>query len=240
MDTPFLENFEWISLPVAGTTTGAYPGLIARCRFNVKMYSPELFEQFDIVLPSSLNGAVSKRQAEFLAGRYLAGKVLKALGEEKFVLLPGEDRAPQWPIRIRGSISHNGNTALCAAHKRLSPSGGVGVDIETYLSTERAEALWSMIISEREKRLLADHLPSFAHQLTLAFSAKESLFKTLYPQVRRYFDFLDAELVGVDPSAGYFELMLLKDLNIDYLQGHIFQGTFMAGEQDIITFITCE
>ncbi|WP_114192025.1 4'-phosphopantetheinyl transferase family protein [Edaphovirga cremea] len=240
MGTPFIENFEWISIPVAGTKSEIYPGLIARSRFNVKTYHPELFARFDIVLPASLNRAVPKRQAEFLAGRYLAEQVLTELGLEKFELQSGEDRAPQWPERIRGSISHNENTALCAAHSGLSSSSGVGVDIETYLSQERAEALWGMIINEQEKSLLTASSGSFAHQLTVAFSAKESLFKALYPQARRYFDFLDAELVRIDPSAGYFELVLLKDLHVDYLHGRVFQGTYLAGEHDVITFITCE
>ena len=40
--------------------------------------------------------------------------------------------------------------------------------------------------------------------LTLVFSAKESLFKALYPPTRRRFDFLDCELVRLDPEARGF------------------------------------
>ncbi len=37
-----------------------------------------------------------------------------------------------------------------------------------------------------------------ASAVTLLFSAKESLFKALFPQVQIYLDFSDAQLIGFD------------------------------------------
>ena len=59
--------------------------------------------------------------------------------------------------------------------------------------------------------MLREALP-FNELLTLTFSAKESLFKALYPQVRCYFDFLDARMVAVDMQRQTFVLALLKTL----------------------------
>ncbi|SUI55146.1 Uncharacterised protein [Serratia marcescens] len=59
--------------------------------------------------------------------------------------------------------------------------------------------------------MLRETLP-FNELLTLTFSAKESLFKALYPQVRCYFDFLDARMVAVDTQRQTFVLALLKTL----------------------------
>jgi enterobactin synthetase component D len=42
--------------------------------------------------------------------------------------------------------------------------------------------------------------------LTLVFSAKESLFKALYPRVGRYFDFLDARWLTMTEQTLTFEL----------------------------------
>uniref|UniRef100_UPI0026F03213 4'-phosphopantetheinyl transferase family protein n=1 Tax=Lonsdalea britannica TaxID=1082704 RepID=UPI0026F03213 len=77
----------------------------------------------------------------------------------------------------------------------------------------------------------------FSTLLTLAFSAKESLYKALYPQVKHYFDFLDVKLVTLDNVRHTFTLELLCDLSPDFPRGRRFSGTYQLREQDVITFI---
>ncbi|MGL6523541.1 4'-phosphopantetheinyl transferase superfamily protein, partial [Aeromonas dhakensis] len=48
---------------------------------------------------------------------------------------------------------------------------------------------------------------SRAEALTLIFSAKESLFKALYPRVGRYFDFLDARWLAMTEQTLTLELV---------------------------------
>ncbi|MEL1221549.1 4'-phosphopantetheinyl transferase superfamily protein, partial [Aeromonas hydrophila] len=48
---------------------------------------------------------------------------------------------------------------------------------------------------------------SRAEALTLIFSAKESLFKALYPRVGRYFDFLDARWLTMTEQTLTLELV---------------------------------
>lgn len=90
---------------------------------------------------------------------------------------------------------------------------------------------------EREA-LLRETLP-FNELLTLTFSAKESLFKALYPQVRCYFDFLDARMVAVDTQRQTFVLALLKTLTPNCPAGRRFSGRFWRKGDDVTTFIFC-
>ncbi len=225
----FIPNIEWLNLD-------DYPGQVVRCRFSLANYQDSCFADIGMVIPDHLTRAVPKRRAEYLAGRYLARALLIPQGFADFTLLRGEDRAPQWPQGIAGAISHNANTALCAVH-RESGLGGVGLDVETLIPTARAEELWGAIVSETEYEYLRAQPLAFNHALTLVFSAKESLFKALYPQVRNYFDFLDARLVALDAYQQTFELELLKQLTPSCHAGRHFSGRYWQEGDDVTTFI---
>lgn len=66
----------------------------------------------------------------------------------------------------------------------------LGIDLEKKLSKECVIEIKSSIISLDEENLILKSKLSFEDAFTLIFSAKESLFKALYPSVRAYFDFL--------------------------------------------------
>lgn len=219
-------------------TPNGYPGQVARCQFALADYRDDSFSEAGFALPNHLARAVPKRRAEYLAGRVLARQLLAPLGFADFTLARGEDRAPQWPPGIAGALSHNSHTALCAVH-RESGLGGVGLDVETLLSDERAEELWSAIVSPAEREALLGETLPFNALLTLTFSAKESLFKALYPQVRCYFDFLDARMTAVDVQRQTFVLELLKTLTPHYAAGRRFSGHFWREGDDVTTFIFC-
>ena len=219
-------------------TPDGYPGQVARCHFALADYRDESYPEAGLTLPDHLARAVPKRRAEYLAGRVLARQLLAPLGFADFTLARGEDRAPQWPPGIAGALSHNSHTALCAVH-RESGLGGVGLDVETLLSVERAEELWGAIVSPAEREALLGETLPFNALLTLTFSAKESLFKTLYPQVRCYFDFLDARMTAVDVQRQTFVLELLKTLTPHCPAGRRFSGHFWREGDDVTTFVFC-
>lgn len=229
MFSSFITNVEF--LPVTD-----YPGLVAQCQFSVADYCDPLFSIIGIDFPEHLTPAVVKRRAEYLAGRYLARQVLAALGLQNFTLLRGENRAPLWPVGIVGAISHNTDTALCAAQCE-NGVGGVGIDVETQMTFKRAEELWRGIVSEAEYLWLRQQPQRFNLLLTLVFSAKESLFKALYPQVRCYFDFLDARLVALDVQQCTFELALQKTLTPLCYAGRRFRGRFWQQDDALTTLI---
>ncbi len=79
---------------------------------------------------------------------------------------------------------------------------------------------------------------SFSRALTLVFSAKESAFKCLFPQVQRYFDFRDAAIVSADPTRAEFVLQLLVTLTPSLPAGERFRGRFEHDAELVRTAMT--
>ncbi|AKP32286.1 4'-phosphopantetheinyl transferase family protein [Yersinia aleksiciae] len=247
MTSVFIRNFTFAALPASGLNgQPLFHGVLAKCDFDVNEYRDELFAVYGIAFPSSLHKAVNKRRAEYLAGRFVARQVLNMLEIRDYPLTNGLDRAPLWPTGLIGSISHNSQRALCSAQVITPAVGpltesraahGVGLDIEGLIPVERAKDLWPGILSEEEYRDSQEGPLPFNHLLTLAFSAKESLFKAIYPQLGRYFDFLEARLISYSLVSGRFELQLLRGLSDDFPAGRCFTGCFTVNDNDIQTFI---
>ncbi|CNH72404.1 putative phosphopantetheinyl transferase [Yersinia thracica] len=247
MTSVFIRNFTFAALPATGLNDQPlFHGLLAKCDFDVNEYRDELFTVYGIAFPGSLQKAVAKRRAEYLAGRFVARQVLNMLEVRDYPLANGIDRAPLWPTGLIGSISHNNQRALCTAQiitsaaEPLEPQRrlhGIGLDIESLIPAERAANLWPGILSEEEYQHFHEGPLPFNHLLTLAFSAKESLFKAIYPQLGRYFDFLEAKLLSYSLDTGRFELQLLRELSGDFSAGRCFTGCFTLNDSDIQTLI---
>lgn len=215
--------------------------LIAGCRFDVTLYSDDDYARYGVPFPEQIQLAVNKRKAEFLAGRVVAKTLLARLGYPDTLPTMADDRAPNWPAGVIGAITHSGNLALCALKKLPESSSGpvgIGIDTETIMTPEMAQAVWRGAISAREYDFLHGYSQPFPQLLTLVFSAKESLFKALYPSVQRYFDFLDAELTELDEDSGYFTLQLRVDLTESVIAGMSFSGVSRVDEDGVTTFIS--
>ena len=148
-------------------------------------------------------GASDKRRREFAAGRRGARRALAELGITDFPLLAGPDRAPLWPGAVVGSITHTeagpgGYCGVAVAHRRLVT--GLGIDAEPRLPLPME--LWPQVLDLEEKRaaLAADEPGVWAR---LIFSAKESIYKAVYPLCRRFLDFPDVR-VQLLPRQGRF------------------------------------
>ncbi|HEI8866320.1 TPA: 4'-phosphopantetheinyl transferase superfamily protein [Serratia odorifera] len=229
MSACFLTDIQWLNF-------SDYPGHVIRGRFSVAEYHDSLFSHFAIPFPAHLSAAVAKRRAEYLAGRCLARQALAQLDHHGVTVTTGDHRAPVWPPGVAGALSHNVDTVLCAV-QREHGLGGVGLDVETLMTQQRAVQLWQAIVSTQEHAWLQRQPIAFPHLLTLVFSAKESLFKALYPQVQRYFDFLDARTVAVDWQAQTLELELLTTLTPHCPAGRRFSGRFLLENDSVTTFI---
>ena len=128
---------------------------------------------------------VDRRRREFMHGRCCARLALANLGFEDCPLPICVDRALVWPDRVVGSISHCGDAAAAvAAH--IEDAISLGIDIER--NEELDAALMPMICrSEELARMNGDGAERLL--AALIFSAKESLFKCIWPEVRRFVDF---------------------------------------------------
>jgi enterobactin synthetase component D len=184
--------------------------------------------------------AVDKRRAEFLAGRYAAQQALRELGIEA---LPArnDDGSPLWPADVVGSITHGAGRALCVVARR-SELRGVGIDAEALMSHDSRVELHQRICTPRELALLRELLALPEHELvSLAFSAKESLYKCLYPEVGRFMDLHAASVVGAgvvaNGTAGELTLELSVDWTESFRAGQRFTALFHKGEVHVETAV---
>lgn len=198
---------------------GAAHIALQRVCFDPAAFTPACYEQAGILLPASLQRAAPKRLGEFLAGRLAAREALRRFGLGDHVVAIGSAREPRWPAGFEGSISHSllqgRGMALCAVRPGQA---GMGLDLEAWLEDEQACNLWPGIVNDEEWARLQLCPLGPALGLTLVFSAKESLFKALYPRVGRYFDFLDARWLAMTEQTLTLELKsaLTPDLPVGW------------------------
>lgn len=202
------------------------------CHFDPAQLQPDDAAQSGI---AAVNGA-NKRQAEYLAGRLCARQALLQLTGAASVPAVGADRAPCWPAGVVGSITH-GDGWAAAVVASASDYQGLGLDVETWLSHERAERLAAQLLTSAELQRL-EQLPESqrAAQISLSFSLKESLFKALYPLVQQRFYFHDAEVLSA--ADGRAELQLLRDLGPHWPAGSRCQGQFADLGAQVLSLVS--
>ena len=223
---------EFITDVAATFDVGA--GVTYRAHFDVKRYSDELFESFGIPFPTMLIHAVAKRRSEYLAGRYLAKLALEKFAVLGFDVSADENRCPIWPPSLVGSISHTDSVALCAVAHR-SAFSALGIDVENWISDGKQSDLEGQIANWVEIDQLRELGLSRECCLTMVFSAKESIFKALYPWARRYFDFTAARLVSVDRPARQMVFMITESLGSLVGRGLLLKVDYRLSAETVIT-----
>ncbi|MBM1020644.1 enterobactin synthase subunit EntD [Enterobacter sp. A11] len=152
-------------------------------------FDPATFADADLLwLPhhAELSNAGRKRKAEHLAGRIAAAYALGAINERAIPGI-GPSGEPLWPEGVSGSITHSGTQAMAVVVRH--PDALIGIDCEAILPDREAREIQDGIIDVQEAICLTRSGYPFALALTLAFSAKESLFKALFPKVNTYMGF---------------------------------------------------
>ena len=181
-----------------------------------------------IALPASLAHAARKRQADFLAGRFCALAAMKISTPERadVPVAVGANREPVWPDRVVGSITHTAGIASAAVARSVD-ARSIGLDVERIMTDDDASKVRDHIAEHEEVAAIVDATGwCVGTAITAVFSAKETIFKALYPEVRRYFDFRDAHVDALDLRDGTFRARLLKDLTPLLPQGHVISGRF--------------
>lgn len=182
-----------------------------------------------IALPVSLAQAARKRQADFLAGRFCAVAAMKVCAPDRagVPVAVGPNREPVWPERVIGSITHTASIAS-AAVARSADARSIGLDVERIMTDEDALKVRDHIAAGDEVSAIVDATGwPVGTAITAVFSAKETIFKALYPEVRRYFDFRDAYVDTLDTREGTFRAHLMKGLTPSLPQGHVVSGRFV-------------
>jgi enterobactin synthetase component D len=198
--------------------------------------SPDLFDiKSRLVYYPSLDQVHTSRRDDFLIGRICASKAYQLCFSEELLSLPvGESKAPVWPHGAVGSISHSRNMAGAAVAKKEDLLG-VGIDFESRKRIKEETA--RIILTERDIKSVSG-LSEHDH-LTLIFSAKESLYKALYPVVRVFFGFNTAAVTSIDIDSGSFTIELIGEISAEYgpTNRASFGGRFTFDEKNILTVI---
>jgi enterobactin synthetase component D len=131
---------------------------------------------------------------------------------------------------MAGSITHSSDVAIVALAD-CRESGLLGIDFETWLDHDAAQSVGISVLDCGERSVLASGGWPSSRAWTLAFSAKESVFKALYPKVGFYFDFDQVGLHSVDWQRRRFSVVMRKSLSETVRAGQQFNGVFrlMAG-----------
>ncbi|MFU9136465.1 4'-phosphopantetheinyl transferase family protein [Erwinia tasmaniensis] len=232
-DAHFLGDISRTALP-------DFPALtLFQLGYSPEVYHPTLFTTLDIPFPARLQRAVNKRQAEYLASRYLVRQALSHYGVERYILSNDAQRAPVWPAGIVGSLSHTRHCVsllLASADCALLP----GVDCEEVMQGKTAQELASTIVNDEERQLLEQSSLPFAMALTAAFSLKESLYKALFPSLRQFMHFSDAEIVFCSSRAERVTLRLRKDFSPRFPAGCEFSGHTLTDGSHLLSWVITE
>jgi enterobactin synthetase component D len=217
--------------------------------------SPDAYQQTDFAklqldFPVALERAVVKRQAEYLAGRYLSRLAMEQSG--LFEASPpqigsSQLRAPLWPERVTGSITHHQYTAcVVLLTQPLAADNFVGIDAELWLTEQQAREIALSVHHPEELAILVRAGFTVVQATTLLFSAKEALFKAICPFVGEYFGFEAAELKACSEFAaatttvvqgGWLQLDLVTDWVAARAPQQNYRCWFSCSETDVLTLV---
>jgi 4'-phosphopantetheinyl transferase EntD len=148
-------------------------------------------------LPQPLRHAVESRQREFLAGRLCAEFALRCLGAASTHVAMAGDRAPVWPDGVVGSITHSGGFAA-AAVAWAADIAGLGIDSEWIIDPAAARDIADVCMVDEAALFKPDDGRSFCEFCTFVFSAKEAVYKCLFPLTRKFLEFSDVRIISLD------------------------------------------
>jgi len=154
-------------------------------------------------LPQALRYATQKRQREFLAGRWCAEEALQCLGAGSTDVAMAKDRTPIWPVGVVGSITHTGDFAA-AAVAWAADIAGLGIDSEQIIDPAAARDIADVCMVDEAALFKPDDGRSFCEFCTFVFSAKEAVFKCLFPLTRKFLEFSDVRITSFDWNRKYF------------------------------------
>lgn len=233
-----LTNSRQGQLTAKVSTASHYPPNPARLSPALQALFPpgvmvaEMREPGDVALllpgeADTLARAVPKRIGEFVAGRLCARRALAEFGVTDFALRVREDRTPEWPKNVVGSISHTAGLYLAAvADKSFIPALGIDCETVGQVSTE----IWPTICGAAENEWL-DSLPASERPaaVTLIFAAKEAFYKCQYPLTAEWMDFHDLQITVDDwgPSRAHCAIQPCRPLAMATLVHLPVTGTYL-------------
>jgi enterobactin synthetase component D len=150
-------------------------------------------------LPSQIQSAGQQRRREYTTGRLLLHALSERLGvSSSFPMATDSDGLPILPPGLVGSLSHTSKYAFALVLP--AALGNCGCDIETILSDTLLHDTEPEILTARDRQALKITAGALSPNLaaTLVFSAKESIYKGVFPVLRSFLDYTAFELEFMD------------------------------------------
>lgn len=162
--------------------------------------------------PTELTDSAVTRRSDFLMGRLAAVEALRRLGVEGSVGR-STDGAPAWPEGVAGSLTHHSGVAAAIVGRG---TGGLGIDICPRLDGNRLRAVVRQCLTESERERWAGE-----ETATIAFAAKESIYKAAYPRAQRFIGFAEAEIIDVQEGRWVAQIggPLAEEIGADSVDG---------------------
>jgi len=177
-----------------------------------------------------------KRRAEFTLGRICAHEALSRFGldSEPILRIP-ETREPCWPDSIWGSITHTAGYAAVAVGFKKEIKG-VGIDLESFSRPVDFKIRRHVCVDSELEWLESLPTKQANRALRIIFSAKESIFKCIYPGTKTYLTFKDAE-VSVKETEKNFSFTIFKSLPGIIQQGFPHHGRYSEIDKMLLTSV---
>jgi 4'-phosphopantetheinyl transferase EntD len=174
--------------------------------------------------------AVERRRVYFSLGRAAARDALAEFGIYGVAIGRGPSGEPLWPAGIVGAISHAGDLAI-AIVGRQDDYAGLGIDVEQLSRGLTARA--ARLVCTPAEMVWANP-EADTTRLTMLFSAKEAVFKALFPIEGVWLGFGDAELTW-HPERCAFEARLLKAASSAHPRGAVLEVRSSVVGSDVLS-----
>jgi len=177
-----------------------------------------------------------KRRSEFTLGRICAHKALSRFGlESEPILRNPKTREPCWPDSVWGSITHSAGLAAVAVGLKKDING-VGIDMENLSRSVDFNIKRHVCVDSELDWLESLPTKQANRALRIIFSAKESIFKCLYPSTKTYLSFKDAA-VSVNGTEKKFSFVIFKSCPGIMQQSYSNHGRYSEIDKMLLTSV---
>ena len=177
-----------------------------------------------------------KRRAEFTLGRICAHGALSRFGlESEPILRNPETREPCWPDSIWGSITHSAGFVAVAVGLKKEIQG-VGIDLESLSRSVNFNIKRQVCVDSELEWLESLPAEQANRALRIIFSAKESIFKCIYPSTKTYLSFKDAA-VSVNETEKNFTFTIFKSFPGIIQHGFTHHGRYSEMDKMLLTSV---
>ena len=188
----FVDSLQTINLNSKATPSN-HKVTIQLIKYDINQYSDKFFSQHKIEIPTDINSLSPQRKASFLAGRLAVKNAFLDLGLRPKNIKVGLHKHPIWPDNIKGSISHCNNYSIATLDSSCYTEENIGIDFQDIINNKEIKLISDTVLTKSELKFLGMDVKGWDKEeiFTLIFSAKESFFKAMYPQIKQYFNFKD-------------------------------------------------